>query len=100
MTSRSVEKAGGNTNAKNVAIDNMTGPGNRMLDGAANWREVWHYRKELLPKGLPYGQVDFDFITRQGYGRNVMQREASVLNTLDAARKAILVDESSRRAAS
>jgi hypothetical protein len=70
-----------------------------LLVGAANWREVWHYRKDLLPKGLPYGQVDFEFITRQGYGKNVMQREASVLNTLDGARKAILVDRSSQHAA-
>ena len=95
-----VEKTGGNTAAKNVAIDNMTGPGTRILEGAANWREIWHYRRELLPKGLPYGQVDFEFITRQGYGKNVLQREAPVLNTVDAARKAILVDRSSRRAAS
>jgi GWxTD domain-containing protein len=94
-----VEKTGGNTNAKNVVIDNMTGPGTRMLDGGANWREVWHYRRELLPKGLPYGQVDFEFITRQGYGKNVLQREAASLNTIDAARRAILVDGSSRRAA-
>ena len=93
------DKTMGNTNAKNVAIDNMTGPGTRLLEGAANWREVWHYRKELLPKGLPYGQVDFEFITRQGYGKNVMQREASVLNTLDIARNAILVDRRSQRAA-
>ncbi len=94
-----VEKSGGNTSAKNVVIDNMTGPSNRVLEGAANWREIWHYRRELLPKGLPYGQVDFDFITRQGYGKNVLQREAAALNTIDAARKAILVDRSSRRAA-
>ena len=94
-----VEKSGGNTSAKNVVIDSMTGPGTRMLEGAANWREIWHYRKELLPKGLPYGQVDFDFITRQGYGKNVLQREPPVLNSLDAARQAILVDRSPRRAA-
>lgn len=95
-----VDKAMGNTAAKNVVIDNMTGPGNTILDGAANWREVWHYRRELLPKGVPYGQVDFEFITRKGYGSNVLQREAATLNTIDAARKAILVDRSSRRAAS
>ena len=75
-----VDKTGGNTNAKNVTIDSMTGPGTKMLESAANWREVWHYRRELLPKGLPYGQVDFEFITRQGYGKNVLQREAASLN--------------------
>ena len=92
-----VEKSGGNTSAKNVLIDSMTGPGAQMLDSGANWREIWHYRRELLPKGLPYGQVDFEFITRQGYGKNVLQREAAPLNTMDAARKAILVDRGSLR---
>jgi hypothetical protein len=42
--------------------------------------------------------VDFDFITRKGYGKNVLQREDTVLNTLDAARQAILVDRGPRRA--
>jgi len=93
-----VEKAMGNTNATNVAIDNMTGPGNRITDSAANWREIWHYRRELLPKRVPYQQVDFEFITRHGYGRNVLQREDTALNTLDAARKAIVVDRSPSRA--
>ena len=89
-----VEKTGGNTSAKNVVIDNMTGPGTRILDSGANWREVWHYRREVLPKSVPYQQVDFEFITRQGYGKNVLQREATALNTMDAARKAITVDRS------
>ena len=69
-------------------VDRMTGPGTSMADSsAANWREVWHYRRELLPSGVPYQQVDFDFITRKGYGQNVLQREPSALNTLDAARR-------------
>jgi len=34
--------------------------------------------------------VDFEFITRQGYGKNVLQREAAALNTIDGARKAIV----------
>ena len=63
------------------------GPGTRALDSAPNWREVWHYRRELLPKGTPYLQVDVEFITKKGYGLNVMQREPQILNTLDFARK-------------
>lgn len=94
-----VEKLGGNTAKTNVAIDNMTGPSNTILDSAASWREVWHYRKELLPKSVPYQQVDFEFITRKGYGKNILQRESAVLNSLDAARQAIVVDRSPRRAA-
>jgi hypothetical protein len=58
-----------------------------MTDSASNWREVWHYRRELLPGGVPYQQVDFEFITRKGYGTNVLQRDSAALTTLDAARQ-------------
>ena len=53
------------------------------------WREVWHYRRELLPAGVPYQQVDFEFITSKGYGKNVLQREDTVLTTVEAARRSI-----------
>ncbi|MEP6801779.1 MAG: GWxTD domain-containing protein [Acidobacteriota bacterium] len=71
-----------------VIADRMTGPGTRILDSAANWRETWHYRRELLPASIPYHQVDFDFITRKGYGTNVLQRDAAALATLEAAKRA------------
>jgi GWxTD domain-containing protein len=67
--------------------DRFSGPGTRALDAANNWREVWHYRRELLPKGVPYQQVDVEFITKKGYGVNVLQRESQTTNTLDAARR-------------
>lgn len=92
-----VEKTNPSSAATNVKIDNMTGPANTMPDANARWREVWHYRREVLPKGIPYHQVDFEFITSSGYGRNVLQREATSLNALDAARRAIVVDRSSDR---
>ena len=66
----------------------LTGPGTRILDSAGNWRETWYYRRDLLPAGIPYQQVDFDFITRKGYGKNVLQRDAAALSTLEAARRA------------
>jgi GWxTD domain-containing protein len=92
-----VEKTmGSGTAATNVVIDNMTGPSNLMPDALARWREVWHYRREVLPRDTPYQQVDFDFITSKGYGKNVLQREAAALNTLEAARRAIIVDRSRR----
>jgi len=62
------------------------GPGSLAAESANNYREVWHYRRELLPAKAPYQQVDFEFITRKGYGENVMQRDANALNTLDAAK--------------
>ncbi len=80
-----------------MKYDQMTGPVSKMLEPSSNWREIWHYRRELLPRAIPYLQVDLEFITRRGYGKNVLQRDAVALNTFDAARKAILVDRSSRR---
>ncbi len=64
----------------------LTGPGTKMIDTFQNWREVWHYRKELLPKGVGYHQVDVEFITKVGYGTNVLQRDHATLATLVAAR--------------
>lgn len=64
-------------------VDQVTGPGTRLNDAAANWREVWHYRREHLPKEVPYLQVDFDFVTKAGYGENVLQRDTQVLDTLE-----------------
>ncbi len=60
--------------------------GSSVRDASANWREIWHYRREILPSGVPYQQVDFEFITRKGYGKNVLQRDSAALATLDAAR--------------
>ena len=54
-------------------------------DGSSNWREIWHYRRELLPKGVGYQQVDVEFITKRGYGVNVIQRDPATLATLGAA---------------
>jgi GWxTD domain-containing protein len=75
------------TGKLNSMADQSNGPGTRMTDSASNWREVWHYRRELLPGGVPYQQVDFEFITRKGYGTNVLQRDSAALTTLDAARQ-------------
>ena len=75
------------TTSKHVAnVDRVTGPGNRVNEAASNWREVWHYRREVLPKGIPYHQVDFEFVTKEGYGTNVLQRETQVLDTLEKAK--------------
>jgi len=92
-----VEKTSPSSAATNLKIDNMTGPANSMPDANARWREVWHYRREVLPRGLPYHQVDFEFITRSGYGKNVLQRDATCLNAIDAARNGIVVDRSASR---
>jgi GWxTD domain-containing protein len=72
--------------ARAAAADAVSGPGRTMTDAASNWREVWHYRKEKLPGAIPYLQVDFEFVTKRGYGENVLQRDAQVLDTLERAK--------------
>jgi GWxTD domain-containing protein len=62
-------------------------PRNRDLDAAGNMMEMWHYRRENLPSAAPYLEVDFQFITRRGYGQNVMQRDAAPLTTLEIAKR-------------
>ena len=75
------------TSSQNSTVDRMYGPNSTALDGGQNWREVWHFRRELLPAGVPYQQVDFEFITRKGYGKNVLQRDSPALTTIEAAKK-------------
>ena len=61
------------------------GPGKLAAASGEDKMEVWHYRRELLPKKIPYQQVDFEFVTKKGYGVNVLQRSAETVNTLGAA---------------
>jgi GWxTD domain-containing protein len=67
--------------------DQFRGPGTQAASSDKDYQEVWHYRKDLLPKGVSYLQVDAVFITKKGYGQNVLQRDADVLATLNAAKQ-------------
>ena len=58
------------------------------MDTSRNQMETWTYRRESLPSAAPYKEVLFHFITRRGYGENVMQREPAPLTTLEFARRA------------
>jgi GWxTD domain-containing protein len=63
-----------------------TSIGLRASDQPSNWKEIWTYRRKALPPEVPYQQVDFVFVTRIDYGKNVLQREVTSVRTLDAAR--------------
>jgi GWxTD domain-containing protein len=67
--------------------DRYVGPPTEAADSEMNYQEVWHYRKELLPKGVSYLQVDAVFITKKSYGKNVLQRDPDILATLNAAKQ-------------
>jgi len=87
-SARASSGSGKISSAKTAQLSGATsvGPGSTTLETANNYREVWHYRRELLPSKAPYQQVDFEFITKKGYGMNVLQRDHQSLNTLDASR--------------
>ena len=70
----------------NTINDQFTGPGTQAPESNYDFQEVWHYRKELLPKNVGYLQVDATFITKKGYGMFVLQRDSDILTTLGAAK--------------
>ena len=76
---------GGSNADRQARIEQVTGPGSKILDAASNWIEVWHYLRENLPKEIPYQEVAFQFVTKQGYGKNVLQRDSAALATLARA---------------
>ncbi|HKD17233.1 MAG TPA: GWxTD domain-containing protein [Thermoanaerobaculia bacterium] len=47
--------------------------------------ETWHYRGEDLPSEVGYQSLDVHYVTKRGYGRNVLQRDSETLTTLGAA---------------
>ena len=80
--------AGTTTSSSNAALaDRYSGPGTQAPNSDNDYQEVWHYRRDLLPKGVSYIQVDATFITKKGYGKNVLQRDPDILTTLSAAKQ-------------
>jgi GWxTD domain-containing protein len=71
-----------------AVIDALQGPANTLPESETSWREVWHYRRELLPRSVSYLQVDFLFVTKRGYGNEVLQRDEVALTTIEAAKNA------------
>jgi len=98
MTSFGSQDAGNSEKAMRAAKPNTTSgklatnsvkfgsPGSHAADSSTNRVETWHYRREVLPKAVPFQQVDFQFVTKQGYGDDVLQRDSNVVNTLTAAK--------------
>jgi GWxTD domain-containing protein len=80
-------KAGGHAaSAAQRSVDAITGPGTSANSSTANWRETWKYMRKDLPAAVPYTSVDFDFITRPGYGQGILQKDPPALNALDRAK--------------
>lgn len=86
---RTASQGGGSNTDRQARIEQVSGPGSKVQDAAANWVEVWHYLRENLPRGVPYQEVILEFVTKTGYGRDVLQRDANVLASLERARDSV-----------
>jgi GWxTD domain-containing protein len=79
-------RSGGSSIDRMARIDKVEGPGVKIQEGASNWIEVWHYLRRDLPAEIPYQELEFQFMTKLGYGKNVLQRDVKPLSALERAR--------------
>ena len=47
--------------------------------------EVWYYRSDRIPKGLPFRDLEYRFFTKEGYGTGVFQKDPRELLALQKA---------------
>ncbi len=74
-------------NAKTAQINEVSGASASLGRSTSNSIETWHYLRAELPKNVPYQELAPQFVTKEGYGKNVLQREPNVLAALDRAKK-------------
>lgn len=48
-------------------------------------REIWHYGRDQLPRSVPFKEIEFEFLTKPGYGTAVLQRDQQILLALEKA---------------
>jgi GWxTD domain-containing protein len=80
------QTAGSNT-VRLQRLEKVSGPGTTVEDASANWIDVWHYSRRALPREIPDQELEVEFVTKAGYGKNVLQREARVLNAIERVKK-------------
>jgi GWxTD domain-containing protein len=62
-------------------------------DSQRGMRESWYYRQDRLPSTVQAKEVRFDFVTKEGYGRGVMQKDPEPLQALGQAVEAARRDK-------
>ena len=48
-------------------------------------KESWIYRQGRIPQGVGYQEVRFQFLTKEGYGSAVLQKDSEPMQTLGIA---------------
>jgi GWxTD domain-containing protein len=91
MTAESIARARGTANTVNNSIGGVVKEDNLETDTMKAKREAWYYRQGRLPQGVPYKEVRFDFLSKEGYGMSVLQKDPQPMQTLgmvvEAARR-------------
>jgi GWxTD domain-containing protein len=83
---RAASQPAGSNAEREARQDQVSGAGTSILEPAANWIEAWHYERANLPKEIPNPSLEFDFVTKVGYGKNVLQRDQAILTALDRSK--------------
>jgi GWxTD domain-containing protein len=83
-----MKPTGGTNTNKALLWDRLTGAEHRAASSDEDYLEIWEYRADRLPSGLPYRQVDVHYVTKKGGGKNMLQPSIAIRTTLAAARSA------------
>jgi len=93
-------RAGGNSDMRGSTTARAiagVGPGSsedmRDPNHWRNKRESWTYRRNRLPSNVPMPEVRFDFLTQEGYGTGVLQKDPAPMQTLGYAVEAAKRDK-------
>jgi GWxTD domain-containing protein len=85
--------SGHTTGSSATGMDMITGsrPGDGLMtDLERGTREAWYYRRDRLSAAMRYSELRVDFISREGYGTGLMQRDPVTLQALGQASELIL----------
>lgn len=77
--------AGGKSAVKENVRNTSSRAGNLESDAQRGKRESWYYRQSRIPAGLAYKEVRVDFLTKQGYGVGVLQKDPEPLKMIAQA---------------
>jgi GWxTD domain-containing protein len=87
------QHAGGSSANKAAAVDRVTNPSATMNRSGPNWIESWTYLRAELPRSIPYQELKIQFLTKEGYGKGVLQRDPNVVTAIERARKSLRAGE-------
>ena len=87
--------AAGDETMDQLRSGGMRSSGGRELErqGHHGQRESWYYRPGRIPAGVPFPEVRIDFITKEGYGTSVLQKDPAPMQTLGIAADAVRRDK-------